>query len=136
MDISERMSRIRGKGNKSTELRLIELFKLYGVVGWRRHQTFLNPCQGLRLIRPDFIFRKNRVAVFVDGCFWHGCPKCSRPAKSNISFWEQKMKRNKLRDKLSTKALRDKGWRVIRIWEHELVKPSSSAKKKISEISL
>lgn len=135
MDISERMSRIKGKGNQTTELRLIALFKQFGVVGWRRHQTFLKPGHGLRLIRPDFIFRKYKVAVFVDGCFWHACPKCYRPVKTNAVFWSEKVVRNRRRDRLATLSLKEMGWRVIRIWEHELSKPDASAKRKILSIS-
>jgi DNA mismatch endonuclease (patch repair protein) len=59
------MSLIRGHGNKDTELRLIKIFRLFGIIGWRRKQKLFG--------KPDFVFRKQRVVVFVDGCFWHGC---------------------------------------------------------------
>ena len=62
------MSRIRGKGNKSTEIKLLKLFKENVIKGWRRHIPLIG--------RPDFIFRNERLAVYVDGCFWHKCPKC------------------------------------------------------------
>lgn len=69
--------------------------------------------------RPDIVFRRSRVAVFVDGCFWHQCPEHGHiPAGKNAAYWEQKMERNVSRDRRHTEALEDAGWRVIRIWEH------------------
>lgn len=110
---SEVMSRIRGRGNKATELALAQLFHRHGVTGWRRNQPLFG--------KPDFTFRRQRVVVFVDGCFWHGCPKHSTLPASNGVFWEKKLLGNMVRDRLVTKTLRGQGWRVIRIWEHELV---------------
>jgi len=72
---------------------------------------------------PDFVFRRERVAVFVDGCFWHGCPKCYRRPKSNRKFWDAKAARNRARDAEVTRALRRAGWTVVRIWEHALRHP-------------
>jgi DNA mismatch endonuclease (patch repair protein) len=112
---SEVMSRIRSKGNARTELRLIAIMKEAGITGWRRHQAVFG--------RPDFVFRPAKVAVFVDGCFWHGCPKCYRRPKSNRKFWDAKWARNRARDAEVTKALRKAGWRVVRIWEHQLKQP-------------
>jgi len=109
---SEVMSRIRGRGNKETEIALAKLFRAHGIKGWRRHQ----PITG----KPDFIFREKRIAVFVDGCFWHGCPKHSNMPVNNREFWERKLGANKLRDGFVTKTLKKQGWTVIRIWEHEL----------------
>lgn len=70
--------------------------------------------------RPDFVFPKQKVCVFVDGCFWHGCPKCCRIPKSNEEFWEMKILGNALRDVMVSGALRRQGWKVLRIWEHDL----------------
>jgi DNA mismatch endonuclease (patch repair protein) len=70
--------------------------------------------------RPDFIFREEKVAVFVDGCFWHACPRCYRAPSSNKKYWTEKRARNSRRDKIVGKLLRQSGWGVIRIWEHEL----------------
>jgi len=70
---SEVMARIRGRGNKDTEIALAKLLRANGISGWRRNQALIG--------KPDFIFRRERVAVFVDGCFWHGCPIHSSPAK-------------------------------------------------------
>jgi len=113
---SYNMSRIRSSENESTEIKMLNLFRQYGITGWRRYY----PIYG----KPDFVFRKERVAIFVDGCFWHGCKKCYQKPKHNAEYWEEKLKRNKKRDKEVNKTLQDKGWTVIRIWEHSLSKPS------------
>ena len=109
---SEVMSRIRGRGNKETELALAKLLRAHGIRGWRRHVS----CVG----KPDFVFRLQRVAVFVDGCFWHCCPKHSNMPVNNRAFWKKKLAANKARDLFVSRALRREGWRVIRIWEHDL----------------
>jgi DNA mismatch endonuclease (patch repair protein) len=72
---------------------------------------------------PDFIFPKQKVALFVDGCFWHGCPKHSNIPKNNQEFWAKKLQGNKTRDKFVNRELRKMGWRVVRVWEHELKSP-------------
>jgi len=106
------MSRIRGHGNKDTELALIKLFRQHRITGWRRNQTVFG--------KPDFLFRESRLALFVDGCFWHGCSKhCKIPA-SNRAFWKKKFAANKARDRRVNRELHKLGWRVIRIWEHDL----------------
>jgi len=71
-------------------------------------------------VRPDFVFHARRIAVFVDGCFWHGCPQHATRPKHNASFWRKKLAANRDRDRLVTRTLRARGWRVLRIWEHEL----------------
>lgn len=109
---SEVMARIRGTGNRSTEQRLATLFRAHGITGWRRHL----PLPG----RPDFAFPKLKLAVFVDGCFWHGCPTHGTLPRNNRGFWRQKITRNRARDRAVTRELRRRGWRVVRIWEHEL----------------
>ena len=109
---SEVMSKIRGRGNKDTEIALIHVFREYHISGWRRNQPVFG--------KPDFIFPKKKVAVFVDGCFWHGCPEHSTSPKNNSEFWEKKLGANKKRDKLVNQELLKDGWVVIRIWEHEL----------------
>jgi DNA mismatch endonuclease, patch repair protein len=109
---SEVMSLVRGRGNKDTELVLVRLFRQNKIVGWRRHISLLG--------KPDFTFHKHRLTIFVDGCFWHGCPKHERKPKSNRAFWRRKLNANKLRDILVNRTLRKEGWRVLRIWEHEL----------------
>jgi len=108
------MSRIRGSGNKETELKLIKIFGLHGVTGWRRKAPVFG--------KPDFVFPTLRLAVFVDGCFWHACPVHATQPKTNAEFWQTKIARNQARDKLVTRTLRRAGWRVLRIWEHELTR--------------
>jgi DNA mismatch endonuclease (patch repair protein) len=109
---SEVMSRIRGKGNEKTEVRLAKLMRKAGIRGWRRHL----PIPG----RPDFSFRKQKVAVFVDGCFWHGCPRCFRLPKQNRAFWKAKIEGNWRRDRSVNARLRRLEWKVIRIRECRL----------------
>jgi DNA mismatch endonuclease Vsr len=71
-------------------------------------------------VRPDFVFRRTQLAIFVDGCFWHGCPKHATKPANNRAFWKKKLAGNKIRDRVVNRTLRRAGWRVIRIWEHEL----------------
>jgi DNA mismatch endonuclease (patch repair protein) len=106
------MAAIRSKGNKATELKLASILRAAGITGWRRHQ----PIPG----HPDFIFRRQRLAVFVDGCFWHGCPKHGRHPATNARFWALKLERNVSRDRRVKAQLRARGWRVIRFWQHDL----------------
>ena len=122
---SEVMGLIRSRGNKDTELVLVRLLRMNQISGWRRHLEIQNLEFGIRKlkVRPDFVFRKSRTALFVDGCFWHGCPKHCRQPKSNRTFWRRKFSANKKRDLLVTRALRQAGWRVLRIWEHNLARP-------------
>jgi len=81
--------------------------------------------------RADIVFRSAKVAVFVDGCFWHGCPIHGTQAKANAEFWKNKIKQNQLRDANTSKQLKRVGWRVIRVWEHE---DSRKAAEKIYNI--
>lgn len=109
---SKVMSRIRGRGNRDTELALVKLMRRQGIKGWRRHQSVPG--------RPDFIFRAAGLAIFVDGCFWHGCPMHSSIPSNNRAFWKNKLETNKKRDRIVTNTLRAEGWKVLRVWEHEL----------------
>lgn len=106
------MSRVRSANNARTELALIAVFRELRITGWRRRQPLFG--------KPDFVFRKYRVAIFVDGCFWHSCPRHATFPKQNAAFWEEKLTRNRARDRLVNRTLRRDGWRVVRIWEHEL----------------
>jgi DNA mismatch endonuclease (patch repair protein) len=81
-------------------------------------------------VRPDFVFRQVRLALFVDGCFWHGCPKHATQPKDNHSFWKNKFAHNKARDLLVTRTLRSAKWRVLRIWEHDLHRAIKKAQNK------
>lgn len=109
---SDIMSRVKGRGNVATELRLIRIFRENGIIGWRRNYSIFG--------NPDFVFPKARLAVFVDGCFWHGCPIHGERPVSNRAFWDRKLDRNLARDRLVNRTLRKQGWYVLRIWQHEL----------------
>ncbi|MEJ0089238.1 MAG: very short patch repair endonuclease [Limisphaerales bacterium] len=133
---SEVMSRIRSRGNKDTEVALAKLFRRNKITGWRRQVRIRSRAALLRgpnvraarqhrptfRVRPDFVFPKRRLALFVDGCFWHGCPQHGTQPKGNRAFWKNKFGVNIARDILVTKTLRRSGWRVVRIWEHELAR--------------
>ena len=77
-------------------------------------------------VRPDFVFQKLKLAVFVDGCFWHCCPKHTTKPKNNRAFWHRKLAANRARDALVTQTLRRGGWRVLRVWEHELARKNEA----------
>ncbi len=110
---SQIMSANRGSGNKSTEWRLRARLARIGLSGWRVnvHDIFGN---------PDFVFDRECVIVFVDGCFWHGCKTCRNIPSTNRKFWKEKIEGNKRRDKAVTRKLRRSGWAVIRFWEHQV----------------
>ena len=106
------MAQIRSRGNSSTELRLVALMWRAGIRGWRRRSKLVG--------RPDFVFFRQRLAIFADGCYWHGCRKCSLGAKSNVEYWGPKIAGNVKRDRRNASTLRAEGWTVLRIWEHDL----------------
>ena len=106
------MAQVKSAGNRSTEMKAIALFKKYGIKGWRRKY----PLTG----KPDFVFLREKLALFIDGCYWHGCPRHCRMPSSNREYWAEKIERNMTRDKAVAKELRAKNWTVIRVWEHEL----------------
>lgn len=107
------MAQVRSKRNRSTEWRLRACLIRSGIRGWTLDAANL-------IGKPDFIFPTQRVVVFVDGCFWHGCPKCQRIPSSNVSYWEGKIARNRTRDRAVNAMLRKEGWKVLRVWEHQL----------------
>lgn len=111
---SQVMSAVRSKGNKSTELALIKIFKRHKISGWRRSSHLVG--------KPDFVFPKQKITVFVDGCYWHGHNCRIRKPGHNNKYWEEKISYNKKRDKLVKKELIKDGWKVIRIWECEIRK--------------
>lgn len=113
---SQVMAAIKATGNRDTELLLIEIFKAYEIGGWRRNQKLPG--------KPDFVFRRQRLAVFVDGCFWHGCRWHCRMPKTRKSFWTPKIARNKTRDRVVRRLLHKRGWKVLRFWEHSLKQPT------------
>jgi DNA mismatch endonuclease, patch repair protein len=109
---SRQMALVKGRGNKSTETKIVSLLRRSKIWGWRRHARLPG--------RPDLAFRQQKVAVFLDGCFWHGCARCYRRPKSNVDFWTNKLAENVQRDRRVRARLRREGWTVIRIWEHEI----------------
>ena len=118
---SQVMAAIRSKGNKATELKLVSILRATGITGWLRHR----PLPG----RPDFIFRRQRLAIFVDGCFWHGCRWHCRMPQDTREYWLQKITGNAARDRSATQLLRRRGWSVLRIWGHELETPEAVARR-------
>jgi DNA mismatch endonuclease (patch repair protein) len=119
---SEVMSRIRSRGNRDTELAMARLLRANGISGWRRHLEIRKAESGKQKfkVRPDFVFRQVRLALFVDGCFWHGCPKHATWPAHRAAWWRRKIEGNKTRDRLVDRTLRRAGWKVVRIWEHQL----------------
>jgi DNA mismatch endonuclease (patch repair protein) len=110
------MSRVRGRGNVSTELRTAALLRANKVTGWRRNSSVFG--------KPDFVFCKAKVALFVDGCFWHGCARCYQAPKTSAAFWRAKIQRNMRRDQQVRRYLRGRGWKVVRVKECQLEAPA------------
>lgn len=128
---SEVMTRIRSRGNKTTELAFAKLLRRHRISGWRRHVplTLLESMDGCQKVakrrphvKPDFVFQELRIAVFIDGCFWHGCPIHGTKPAANREFWRIKLNDNRARDRFVTNALRKQNWTVMRLWEHQLSK--------------
>jgi DNA mismatch endonuclease (patch repair protein) len=124
---SEVMAAIRHKGNRSTERTFSALLRRFRVSGWTLHSTEVTG-------KPDFYFSKRRIAVFVDGCFWHGCPRCFQAPRQNASYWSEKIARNRQRDRKVMRCLRSEGVQVIRIWEHELEKRENRVVRVLEEL--
>ena len=113
---SKIMATVRSKGNRTTELALGRLLWAAGLRGYRKQW----PIAG----KPDFAWPGRKVAVFVDGCFWHGCP-CKYLPRSNTEFWRSKIETNKRRDRRVAQSLRRDGWTVLRIRECVVRKPAT-----------
>ena len=118
------MSLIRSKGNRSTERRLRAGLVKSSISGWRLHPREIDGT-------PDFFFPESRLVVFVDGCFWHGCPACYRRPKSRTEYWDQKLERNLMRDGKVNASLKSRGYTVLRFWEHEVKADLPSVVRKI-----
>ena len=106
------MASVRSRGNSSTELKVLRILSDNKIKGWRRHWRVEGS--------PDFAFPKFKVALFIDGCFWHGCARCYRAPKSSQAYWEAKILRNKQRDLNVSRSLKKIGWKVLRIKECQL----------------
>lgn len=107
------MQGVKGKGNRTTEARLRGALVRARLRGWTANARTIKG-------HPDFFFKGESVAIFVDGCFWHGCPRCGHVPKKNSAFWEAKISRNRERDAQTTAELRRDGILVVRFWEHQL----------------
>lgn len=114
------MSKVRSKGNKSTELKLIQYFKENDIHGWKRGYNVKG--------HPDFVFLDKKIAIFVDGCFWHGHDCRNTRPSDNQEFWQKKRERNMKHDQEITALFESRGWTVFRIWECELKKRTDSNK--------
>lgn len=121
------MAKVRSRGNSSTEVRLRLALVRARISGWTLHPEFMPG-------RPDFWFAAERLALFVDGCFWHGCKRCLRLPRRNRSYWRAKIDGNVLRAGAINRELRRAGVHVVRVWEHEL-KTRRSLDKTINRIS-
>jgi DNA mismatch endonuclease (patch repair protein) len=139
---SRLMARVRSRGNRSTEGALADAFRSAGITGWRRHvrlrvkdsRTCTQAASAVRFkscyTYPDFVFSRHRLAVYVDGCFWHACPRHSSVPTHNSRFWCTKLASNRARDARVSAALRRAGWTVIRIWEHSVKgQPATCARR-------
>lgn len=106
------MQKVKSKGNKSTEEKLIEIFKQYEIKGWRRNYPVIG--------KPDFVFPDKKIVVFADGCFWHGHHCRNITPKQNWAYWDKKRRRNIQRDKDVTSNFENRGWTVLRYWECDI----------------
>lgn len=107
------MQAVKGKGTR-LEQRLWAILAEMGLQGWRENAEDV-------LGKPDVVFDVQRVVVFIDGCFWHGCPYCRRKLpETNREYWERKIRRNVELAQSHNAALRQEGWTVVRIWEHDI----------------
>lgn len=111
---SQIMRAVKSRGNKSTELALINVFKKYSLKGWRRNSDIFG--------HPDFYFPRMKIAVFADGCFWHGCKCKKNKPKANSAYWQNKIRKNKIRDRLVNQHLKKHGYMVVRIRECQIKK--------------
>jgi len=129
---SQVMSAVLSRGNRSTEQAMAGAFRREHVRGWRRHKR-ISLGSGSS-VRPDFVFPAERIAVFVDGCFWHGCPLHGKKPSSKRSFWLAKLEANKARDRKVGRLLRCRGWRVMRIWEHSVERDRSACVRRVTKM--
>lgn len=116
------MSRIRSK-NTGPEIKLRKLLWSRGIRGYRIHFNLPG--------KPDIVFIKKKIAIFIDGCFWHKCPVCFQEPETRKEFWMKKIQSNVDRDKKVNEQLKNDGWMVMRVWEHEIRKEPEKAVKKI-----
>lgn len=104
------MSQIKGKDTQP-ELILRKALSHVGLRGYRLHYKLLG--------KPDIVFLKRKIAIFIDGCFWHRCPKCFSELSTTKKYWVKKIQSNIDRDQRVNKILKKMGWKILRIWEHD-----------------
>lgn len=122
----ERRAIMRANRRRDTAPELA-LRRILHRLGLRYRVDFPIRPTGERLMRPDIVFPARRIAVYVDGCFWHGCPLHGSRAATNQAYWDEKIATNKARDARVTAALKSDGWTVLRFWEHE--DPADAARR-------
>lgn len=121
-DRRKTMQAVKGKGTR-LEKRLWSMLAGMRLNGWKK-----NP--GTITGKPDIVFPSQQIAVFIDGCFWHGCPHCQRKLPvTNREYWEKKIERNIALAQINNKQLEQEGWTVIRIWEHEMADTAKIRKR-------
>ncbi|MGD1046922.1 MAG: very short patch repair endonuclease [Bacteroidota bacterium] len=120
------MRAVKSAGNVTTELNLIRIFRSFHITGWRRNYQIFG--------KPDFVFPKKRVAVFADGCFWHGHTCRNLSPRRNAEYWKQKVIRNRRRDALVRRTLFNNGWVVVRLWECQISKRQISRLTEVLKI--
>jgi len=118
------MERIRGK-NTSPELKIRRLLCAEGIRGYRIHYDLPG--------KPDIVFVRKKIAIFIDGCFWHKCPVCFIEPDTRKDFWLEKINRNVSHDRKTDEELLSLGWKVLRFWEHDIRKEPETVVKKISD---
>lgn len=123
---SRAMQAVKGKGNKTTELKFCFALEQSGVSDWKLHEKLIG--------NPDVYFPSYKIAVFLDGCFWHGCPKCGHIPKTNNTYWKAKIERNKERDSSKTNALKEQGYLVVRFWEHEILENVDECVERVKDV--
>ncbi len=121
---TRRMKAIRDRSNRSTEKRFRALLVRPGIKGWKLRPPDIAG-------KPDFYFPARRLVVFIDGCFWHGCPRCGHIPGVNRPYWKAKIERNQQRDRENGRKLREQGIRILRLWEHELQSDSRQCIRKL-----
>lgn len=119
------MAAIKGK-DTSPEIRIRKMLYARGIRGYRIHYALTG--------KPDIVFTKQKVVIFIDGCFWHKCPQCFQEPQTNREFWMKKINGNVARDEKVNAELTGEGWTVLRFWEHEVRKNPDSVVDRIAEV--
>ncbi len=121
---SKNMVAIRSQ-NTGIEVQLRKALWAAGMRGYRLHYQLPG--------KPDIVFSRSRLAIFVDGCFWHRCPKCFQMPKTRLDYWSPKIARNVARDAFVNQTLQSQGWKVLRFWEHEIHQDLPTCIKRVSD---